>query len=167
MRGSTNVSGWLIKPVTNMVVGNVTFSMTRILYCFEIKRLKQMACEWRCRKPTRQTSVGDDTSCSVCQRERKSCFDGVQFVSCLVCGHVACSRYRSNKQIFVTSNVGLQGKLVKVPVRHLHHDGQHQLLRAAVPAQQKSGSGEEMPFQPMHLSDRRIRRFLELFRVEQ
>ncbi|POM80469.1 Hypothetical protein PHPALM_1691, partial [Phytophthora palmivora] len=62
---------------------------------------------------------------------------------------------RPNKQIFVTSNDGLLGKLVKVPVcskcimtaNISYYEQQYR-------AQQKSSSGEEMAFQPMHLSDR-------------
>ncbi|KAF4131609.1 hypothetical protein GN958_ATG19202 [Phytophthora infestans] len=146
MLGSIDVSGWLIKPMASMVVEDVTFGMTRMLDCSETKRLTQMACEFqkrkhderRGRRPTRQTSVGDDTCCSVCQRERKGGFGGVKLVPCLVCGYRACSRCRASKQVFVTSNDGLLGKLVKVPYR----------------AQQKSSSGEEMSFRPMHLSDR-------------
>ncbi|KAE9205021.1 hypothetical protein PF002_g20447 [Phytophthora fragariae] len=67
-----------------------------------------------------------------------------------MCGHVERSRFRVNKQILV-SNGGLLGKLVKVPVQHLYHDGQHQLLRAELPAQQKSGAGDEMSFRPIRL----------------
>ncbi|KAI9982336.1 hypothetical protein PInf_008264 [Phytophthora infestans] len=124
MLGSIDVSGWLIKPMASMVVEDVTFGMTRMLDCSETKRLTQMACEFqkrkhderRGRRPTRQTSVGDDTCCSVCQRERKGGFGGVKLVPCLVCGYRACSRCRASKQVFVTSNDGLLGKLVKVPV---------------------------------------------------
>jgi hypothetical protein len=163
MLGSIDVSGWLIKPMAALVVEDVTFGMTRILDCSETKRLTQMACEFqkrkhderRGRKPARQPSVGDDTACSVCQRERKSGFGGVKLVPCLVCGHVACSRCRTNKQIFVTSNDGLLGKLLKVPVCSVcimaanmsYYEQQYR-------AQQKSSSGEEMSFRPMHLSDR-------------
>ncbi|OWZ12791.1 hypothetical protein PHMEG_00013987 [Phytophthora megakarya] len=163
MLGSIDVSGWLIKPMATMVVEDVMFGMTRTLDCSETKRLTQMACEFqkrkrderRGRRPTRQTSLGDDRSCSVCQRERKSGFGGVKLVPCFVCGHTACSRCRTNKQIFVTSNDGLLGKLVKVPVCSIcimtanisYYEQQYR-------AQQKSSSGEEMAFQPMHLSDR-------------
>ncbi|KAG2762453.1 hypothetical protein JG687_00012516 [Phytophthora cactorum] len=163
MLGSIDVSGWLIKPMATMVVEDVTFGMTRMLDCSETKRLTQMACEFQKRKqderrgrqPTRQTSVGDGTCCSMCQRERKSGFGGVKLVPCLVCGHAACSRCRANKQVFVTSNDGLLGKLVKVPVCSVcimtanvsYYQQQYR-------AQQKSSSGEEMSFRPMHLSAR-------------
>ncbi|GMF42666.1 unnamed protein product [Phytophthora fragariaefolia] len=163
MLGSIDVSGWLIKPMATMVVEDVTFGMTRMLSCSETKRLTQMACgfqrrrhdERSGRRPMRQTSVGDDSSCSVCQRERKSGFGGVRLVACLVCGHVACSRCRANKQIFVTSNDGLLGKLVRVPVCSICiMTGNISYYEQQYRDQQKSSSSEEMAFMPMHLSDR-------------
>ncbi|KAE8891673.1 hypothetical protein PF005_g23689 [Phytophthora fragariae] len=165
MLGSIDVSGWLIKPMAAIVVEDVTFGMTRMLDCSETKRLTQMACEFQKRKKDerlgrrlpRQTSVGNDndSSCSVCQRERKSGFGGVRLVPCLVCGRVACSRCRANKQIFVTSNDGLLGKLVKVPVCSVcTMTANSSYYEMQYRAQQKSSSGEEMAFQPMHLSDR-------------
>ncbi|KAH7464917.1 uncharacterized protein KRP23_12655 [Phytophthora ramorum] len=136
MLGSIDVSGWLIKPMATMVVEDVTFGMTRVLDCSETKRLTQMACEFqkrkqderRGRRPARQTSLGADSCCSVCQRERKSGFGGVKLVPCLLVKVPVCS------VCIMTANMSF-------------YEQQYR-------AQQKSSSGEEMAFQPMHLSDR-------------
>ncbi|KAF4322492.1 hypothetical protein BBO99_00002649 [Phytophthora kernoviae] len=163
MLGCIDVAGWLIKPMAQMVVEDVTFGMTRVLDCSETKRLTQMACEFqrrkhdirRGRRPARQESFGDGSSCSVCQTERKSMFRSTKVAPCLICGHSACPRCRANKQIFVSSSDGLLGKLVKVPVcSRCTMTANISYYEQQLRTQQKSSSGEEMAFQPMQLSDR-------------
>lgn len=157
MLGCADAAGKLFKPLAQMAVEDVTFGMTRVLDCSETKRLTEMAVEQqrRKRRTTRQESLGDDSECSVCQTERRSVFRSSKVAPCFVCGRSTCSRCRASKQIFVSSNDGQLGKLVKVPVCSICIMAanvsyyEHQLRR-----QQRSGSAEEIAFQPMHLSDR-------------
>ncbi|RLN57543.1 hypothetical protein BBJ28_00001642 [Nothophytophthora sp. Chile5] len=128
MLGNMAIQGMAIKPISQLYAVESMLDMTRLLDCSETKRLTQMAREYQWRKHMeRRRGVSPQeamrsppsmfTLCSVCQRVGKGGgFGAVKLVECLVCGRVACPRCRASKQVFVSANDGLLGKLIKVPV---------------------------------------------------
>ncbi|ETL50210.1 hypothetical protein L916_00513 [Phytophthora nicotianae] len=124
MLGNIDIKGLVVKPISLHYAVETVLNMTRLLDCSETKRLTQMAREflWR-RKQERRWgdspthADNDPNTCSRCQRVGKDGGVGtLNVVECLVCGRAACSRCRASKQVFVSSQDGLMGRLIMVPV---------------------------------------------------
>lgn len=124
MLGNIDIKGLVVKPISLHYAVETMFNMTRLLDCSETKRLTQMAREylWRRKQERRWEdrlahADNDPNKCSICERMGKEGSIGaLSVVECLVCGRAACSRCRASKQVFVSSQDGLMGRLIMVPV---------------------------------------------------
>ncbi|KAG6956692.1 hypothetical protein JG688_00011305, partial [Phytophthora aleatoria] len=98
MLGNIDIKGLVVKPISLHYAVETMLNMTRLLDCSETKRLTQ----WHGSSCGR---VGKDGGLGT-----------LNVVECLVCGRAACSRCRASKQVFVSSQDGLMGRLIMVPV---------------------------------------------------
>lgn len=128
MLANMDVRGLLVKPISLHFAFETAFNMSRLLDCSETKRLTQMAREYlthknqeRCRANNRANSSHlpshDPNSCRVCLSNWKDGgVEALHLVDCLTCGRAICSRCRTPKHLFVSSQDGLLGQLIRVPV---------------------------------------------------